>query len=637
MNTDFILIKLIAKSFYLVFILWGIVKCYSIAKRETTSSQCVHGLMFVLIGMALYSSTVLVSLTLGAPLQLPRMIMAVIAMILMVIGSVLAVQGLLGFGNSPKYTRGNKQAIMALILTFIYLVAVLVGIISGARGEMKIQESSKLPGTTTTVKEFKEFNFKYNVPEKPWVELNAKKMNPNAVFGLFNGYTRIFFYISADKMTADMNLDSSALVHNSHAHLQSVSKTVTFTPEQPYAINGVTGLRYSCEAEMMGKKVSQHYWGCSHNGYLYQLIAFCETRNKKYLKENADALFGNFSLLDKSKMNKNVAVPFGIFNSLVFNYTVDLSDTRWLREPDKEFQKDTGAEVMGFLGGHIGEDSGFVVTPILYENAPPTLGSLTKTLAATLGAQILTKAAGPPPIQSTPLTEAGMKGCRLELEVTIENRQYTYHLKILTRKKYGYMLAFWGLSNQPKTAGQAKRFFDAVSFGVEKAISRTTLADKLKVSQARLQNKLGLLYYEAKQYKKGIVYFESAIQLNPASTIPYLNLCNSYYSLAQHKKGLVFLEKYDTYCRKVPALVAWKASFLAESGQMQEAFVIFRQVFAEGYRNEDDFIYYITLLQNDKKLDRALKELQVYIKKGSSKKLREEETFLLKKLGKEKN
>jgi tetratricopeptide (TPR) repeat protein len=553
--------------------------------------------------------------------------LGIISFILLISGSILAIIGLVEYKQHQEYTQGRKQAVTAIVFTVLSLVLILFVIYRG------ISRRSELPGHLTiqqvqgTIREFKDFNFKYKFPSKPWVELNAKKINPNAVFVMLNGRLRIFFMIIAEQGGLDLNMDSTALSEVSRANLKSVSQKVLFSEEKPYVVKGLNGIHFSGDAHLNNRHFSYVFWTCSHNGYLYQLITFGEFSNRQQVDRAAKELFTNFEQLDKDKViYSNPSVTFATFTSNNFGYSVDLEGTPWIKWTSLA-EDIPEAETGGLLG-----ESWFLTIPCCYPEESPSLDVLTHVLINSLNIDFPGKHIN----DLVSIKEAGMKGYRFSNTINLEGRDYIYHNKVLKGKGCGFLITIGVPKGDPQMKTLVMQVFDGVRFHAQQPsnINWAALTEREKVSHALHYNNWGLYYFNAKQYHKSIKPFKTAAQLNPQDHVIIGNLLLAYFELKKYKEGIQHIESLEVIPKEDKGIRSWKATFLAYLDRKQEAITIYEKLFAENHRNDEDFKFYIDLLTELQKWEPAEKAFEKYLEGNDSLKLRLKQAYMLYKQGK---
>ncbi len=605
----------------------GIVKCFLIAKRETTCSKCVYGLMITLSGLFFLF---IVYLLKGESAVSPVLgfLLGMVWLMVLITAVVLSIIGLVEYKKHEEYIQGRKQAITAIVLSTLFIGLVLFGVYRAIHRRADIPRDLIVERAPGTVRVFGDLNFKYKFPDKPWAEMAAKKVNPDAVFAMLNARLKVFFLIIAEKGGVEIDMDSSALAEISRASVKSVANNVNFSDEKKYEVNGLTGIRFYGDAEVTNRHVNYAFWVCSHNGYLYQLITFGVTKNSLQVRGVAEELLARFEQLDKNKVVYAVSSnPFGTFTSRTFNYTVDLKNTHWLKwnNLEEEFSQ-------ADCGGTLPDSSWFSVIPFYYGNLAPSLDTLSTVLLQYINEDLIGKPMG----NLTPVKEAGMKGHRFMNRLKVEGTNYVYHHKVLKGKECGYLVTFVTEEANSQAKTLADQVFDAVTFRAKQSpgnkqppLTLTALTDREKDVHSEHYNYLGLFYFNAKQYQKSLPLFKTAVRLNPKYNVFVENVLNAYFQLKKYQEGLTYLETLGTLPRPDKNIRAWKAAFLAHLNRPKEGIPIFKKLFEENYRNDEDFVWYARLLTEQGQGDLAAAAFEKYLEQGDSLKLRLEQAHLL--------
>jgi tetratricopeptide (TPR) repeat protein len=446
---------------------------------------------------------------------------------------------------------------------------------------------------------------------------------------MINGRKKLFFIMVAEKAGLDLDMTTAALAEITRANLKSVTGKVTFSEQEPLEVNGLKGIVFSGDATLRNQNLSYYYWVCSHNGYLYQLIASGATRYKAAVRKEGKKLFGNFEQLDPDKVIYTTdKAPYDSFTSQTFNYTVDLKNTTWRKWEDIEtdFKE---AET----GGVQVDGSWFLVLSFYFGENEPSAEDFNWLMARQLNIEY----PGKNILNLEPVKEKSMKGHRFESKLPLEGEPFHYHVKVLKGKTWGYMVAVGLPETKTEPFKEVKRVFDAVTFSGRKPFAghkgkidlKTMLPERDRDNHAHFYNGLGLRAYTDKQYTKCIPFFKTAVRLNPKDPVYIENTLSAYNGLNKYKEGLAYLETLPRLPAKSQDIRSWKAAFLGNLDREDEAIAVYEGLFAEDYKEDDDFIYYTKLLGEKEQWSKAEAAYESYLKKNDSLKLRLEQSRML--------
>jgi hypothetical protein len=177
---------------FILLLLAGILKCITISKRPTTNSKCVWSL-------ACFLAVFLVPATLNlipkeAPIFAPLTILAKVFWIgLCFIASViLAIIGLVECGRERgRFIQGRAQAIWALSLCGVFLFLSMTGVAVSLMRAQNLRTLSASRGLLA----FKKFNFQFSAPGRPWMQVDAPKLNHDAKLAFTQAYPEMYFLV----------------------------------------------------------------------------------------------------------------------------------------------------------------------------------------------------------------------------------------------------------------------------------------------------------------------------------------------------------------------------------------------------------------------------------------------------------
>ncbi len=174
--------------------------------------------------------------------------------------------------------------------------------------------------------------------------------------------------------------------------------------------------------------------------------------------------------------------------------------------------------------------------------------------------------------------------------------QLVYYYKVVKMEKCNHIVVNFdtidhGLSPLNQFIAHIKPYK-----GDKKQLTQNDIT-KQDAMNATVQATLGQ-YLESKGDIKSLILFKKALDLDskePVFLDHYLNACNNH---EKYKNGLEVIKTLNSDMAEKMSIQSWKAWFLAQSEQTNQAIEIYEKVFAKGYTNDDDFFSYLSLLES---------------------------------------
>ncbi|MCP4151168.1 MAG: tetratricopeptide repeat protein [bacterium] len=608
--------QVLGTAFWGLILAAGILKCQRIAKRETTCTKCVHGLMIVLGGWLAAVFLMLTKET-GVDSKPLTLLLSLFVVVLGIGGMIPAIIGLADYKRNKKYTRGRKQAISAIVIAVFILGSSLVFYFTDHSAEPRartVPDEIRFKGPQRDVREFKDLNFVFRKPAGSWIELEPKKINPLASFAMVNSKVRTFFMIIVEK--ADVNLieNPETLAEICRYNLEKAASNVEFSGNKNLSANGLKGIRFYADANIKNENSTFVYWVYTLNGHSYQLITFGEKNNKKRIRAEANWLMKHFQLLNKKRIAVTTSPtpvnPYGTYHSKKFNYSIDLKNTAWSKW-GKDFvsdvpEADTGGSLMSL--------SYFIVIPFYYGEDKPSRDAAVESLLYIMNVDLHDDIK-----KISPVKESGMKGYLFDYNQNVEGIELAYKGKLLLGKSCGYFTCFWTTKSNQEREAHAKQVLDALNITNSSTITPIELTDREKNTHAFIYNNIGLYYLLEEQYPKSLSFLKKAALLNPTDPIIAGNILETYDKALLYQEGLEFLAKQETIPPEDNKFRSWKGLLLSRLNNNKKAISIYSKLFGEGFRSDDHFVVYLRLLTAEKELDRAVDEYKNYEKGGDGK------------------
>ena len=308
----------------------GAVKCYEISRRPTANTKCVWSLLLFLLSWVF--SGILSLLRESLP-QLTSLVdvFSTLRTVMVVAAPVLAILGLLEYSRKRHlYTQGRAQAIWSLALFGLFLAVAIVGLLGG-RSRMPMARTQPAAGQTQS---FPELNFQFAAPGKPWVKLDAPKVNQHAKLGYMRSGPNIYFMIIAEEL-GSTGFDNEGLMEVVTANLRSVSDSARLVRQEPSRVGPLHGMILESEVELRRQKIAYAHWICVTNGWAYQLVGWGQQQDRASVVEESRRLTGQFALLDYQRQaSSGGAAPVSDFLSTNFQFRVRWSGSEWRPWPD---------------------------------------------------------------------------------------------------------------------------------------------------------------------------------------------------------------------------------------------------------------------------------------------------------------
>ncbi|THB68959.1 MAG: DUF3857 domain-containing protein [Gammaproteobacteria bacterium] len=461
---------------------------------------------------------------------------------------------------------------------------------------------------------FTEDNFKFTIPDNGYIKIPSNKVAKNSIIAYQVKDEEIYFSIIVDKINPHYAYSAKKYSDFCITTVKNGTSDTDITLQNEHYVNGYRGYLANIDYVFHGTENTQFIWTYSKNGFLYQLFIYGVKSKKDLIKKHSDYLFSNFHVLDNNHQAPvKDELLFKRYRSYKYGYYLDLRHDNWMKWASIG-EKYPSADI----GIHKSEKAGAVIFTF------PVYSKETHLEAVT---NVLTKAAGVayPNEYIKNFHETEYKksvGYTFDYIPPASVDNYNYRFKLYSTNKICYML-FVLHEKQPdapnKFDDKYNDFFK--SFKIE-YYKPQLLSEQEKKKQAALNNSLGLFYYNNKNYFNGIKFFAKALELSNHKASYLQNYLSCLTKVNRFKDAFDVIKKYKAPHADNPEIIAWNAWLLYKNNHLDDSEKEYNRLFNKGYKNDDDFIIYIDLLQELNKKDLAIQQLKAYIKKQPSYRLK---------------
>ena len=331
---------------------------------------------------------------------------------------------------------------------------------------------------------FKEYNFKFNAPGKPWIKLDVSAINPNATLFLQKSGTGINMMIIAEKLDSPKEFTEKTLIEISKSNFKNKSEKIKFYGEKKYKVNGINGVKVSMDATIKKLEVYTTVWGCSRNGYLFQIIITGPKKSKRAVNKDFKELIKGFNLIEKDKKSYADSIKYlDNFSSKYFGYELKLKRKEWLLwdDLDKDIPE---AEIGGYRNAAY-----FSIFPVyLGENRPDI-----KAILSALPRFMNIEDDDSDITNLKPFNDDGLEGYTFDFRREYERNTLLYKFKIIVKSPFAYMAGIWAPDKFKDLELYSKELFDSISFNDVNGneFDKDSLDARIKEAQAEFNNSMG--------------------------------------------------------------------------------------------------------------------------------------------------
>ncbi|HWE23705.1 MAG TPA: DUF3857 domain-containing protein [Myxococcales bacterium] len=526
------------------------------------------------------------------------------AIVSLIVGVTIAIVALLQIRAEPqRYASGREPAIRALVsagvLCALFGAGFWIGYTRPHGGQSLSQTAS---AATTPPIERSDLNFRIEPLGHPWVEMDAKKFNPDAAVVFTRTKPEMYFQVIAEKIGFDVTAE--AAMETWKGRVQSLCTKTSFVAPRPTEVNGITGLRASATGKLGAIEIAYVNTTIVHNGFVYQLIAWSNARLEGRLNREADALFASFHLIDAlahAAPTRNVARAF---SSKDFGYTINPGGAPWTewsalaeQMPHAEF------------GALCGERTAMAIVPV------PLLGFHPDVAEADAALVTLMDFDRSKAVQHAPIERRGWRG----FEATYERNSnrgnpYRYRVVTLVGARVALLAAEWRPVEQ--TSKECPAVLDNLVLGEAAAIAK----DKVPRpgTAALVFNQLGLIAFRQGRWDPARAAFEQAHALVPDDGDYVSNIVETLTRQGKKRAALEWLASAVKGTECSSPLRAIEASLLGDLGKVPEAIATWTRLFGCGYVDDNAFEEYARFLEAHGKLALALTEADKYAVRNDS-------------------
>ena len=439
-------------------------------------------------------------------------------------------------------------------------------------------------------------NFRFTVPAG-YREV-APTLGGKGVAGFVTGdETEVSLTIRAGSAPADVRSAEDVLAaYRLYAVIEDES--VAFSDPLPYAVNGVSGLRFKTHRTMGQLKLEYQHWIAVEQGFQYHLTAYA-AHDLPNLSWHATDLFDHFSPLSASAVA--VAQPLSedrIERSFDAGYSVRFADDAW--------KIWTGGEENLFDADFLAHrDEAFFVATASYCPAAPVSHAEALDFALFRALDIRYPDYITSHLGEVTVGDGVAQGYRALYPSS--DGDYEHLVYRVSNGACEIVIALWSQRDAQALADAARPIlasfqFHPVETEVAESVKRTAWYD----------NAQGLFYYASENYPLAAENFGRAAVADPSDIAYLTNHLVALNDLGRNTDGLAAAKVAVDSHPADPDLLSWKAWYEYQTGDMDATIDTYRAAFANGRRAEEDLLVYSRAMISLGEATQALADIERY-------------------------
>ncbi len=367
---------------------------------------------------------------------------------------------------------------------------------------------------------FEDLNFAFEKPSKEWTKVDPAKLNNAASLALVRGNPEIYFIVIAEK--AGPAMDTALLKDLVTKRLRGKALEFEIALEKEERAGGLKGASLGAKALVQGQHIYYRYWVVGHNGYGYQLFAYCPAESAWRVELHFQRLLRCFHLIDMDrKFSGSVGEPIGVFESQAFRYRINPLPgwSVWPEAADSV----PAAEYAATLDA---QNTCVFVIPLPLQGRPADPDDLEAVFLPELGFQPggteVQKAEGVGKDQGRP----GKAPIEYTASITEEGIEFQYLWRVLQKNECAYLVGGWTVLGGSRGGKSLRNAIDQFT-PLEGEVHADRVKPELRVRTAHLLNEVGIREYRSEKFGQAAERFRLAAHYQPANPTYAVNMVDA--------------------------------------------------------------------------------------------------------------
>jgi hypothetical protein len=393
----------------------------------------------------------------------------------------------------------------------------------------------------------------------PWVRLDERSVDPEAIAVFMRTAPEVFFSVSAESVGEEASEGAQTLAEIARGRVASRSTSAELLESAPHQVRGLLGRRIVVVGRQAGRNVHTVIWVYVLNGFRYQLTVWgAEPRaTKGQTLAAADAALAAFDVLDRSRVSRGGARgPAREFRSARYGYVVEAPSSGWHDWADAR-QSIPGVE----HGLALGERGSLVVLPMRLFGTDPDV----EALAAGLLDRVDIEPQDGSLSACQPFEAGSTRGCDYRLRRTGAGAPVDFRLRVAKGGGAAFLVAAWVEQGADlDSSREAAAALASVDLRGAGALRPGELNAQERRAHGEIFNQIGLWLFDRERYDEAVSHFRLAFELEGTDATYLGNVVEAYAEAGRYAEALRYLDLHLAGFPEESDLQHWRETLVED-------------------------------------------------------------------------
>lgn len=438
-----------------------------------------------------------------------------------------------------------------------------------------------------------EENYRLDLPDDKYLPLDMSDSVPEASFTAMRAGLRATTIIITEKIGDALSLPdySTSVIEAMRARLERLpdSEITSVSNAVDNQYGAYETLQTRVEVEAAGADLTYLITVFKDGERAYQFATAAPREHADNLQTATSELFDAFSVIDGEKNNRLTRIPRPIrgYQSDTFGYSFGL-DRPWLAWTDlwdDAPYTDHGALHPRSYGG--------LLIPVCWPGAAPPAAAIYNAMMQQVDEEYPSSFV----LRESDIEKDGARGKLLIGRTVQEDIEFEYYHWIVANEQCAYMVYAWGPSTAEALEKNVTEMWDGFSIaGTATAAAGRYGDDNEARIGAQMLATLGAHMSEAQSHRDAFRFLEAASDAQPESIDYLTRALRSLSAIDAYQEARDWLEARSDRNADNQFVQSWRAWLAYNVGDYEMGTQIYADLFDDGYRDDEDFSAYLTML-----------------------------------------